>query len=65
MNNPRFFRVPEACKFLGGISGKTLREWIRLGIIPALRPTQRCILIEESALLDALKRFSTIQKGGA
>ena len=51
-----FMRIPEASRFIG-VTVRTLRSWISRKVIPAYKPTKRCVLLRRSDLLRAMRKF--------
>ena len=51
------FVRPEEAAIACSVSAKTIRTWIDRRIIPAYKPTKRCILIRTTDLDKAMMRF--------
>jgi excisionase family DNA binding protein len=45
-----YLRVKEACELAGGISSRTLRRWLVVGKVHAVKPTGGMVLISRDSL---------------
>ena len=54
--NSGYIRLSQAGQYTG-VSSKTIRRWIKRGMIKAYAPTARCILVKQVDLDSALQRF--------